>query len=130
MVVLPPQIKTQLTATLPNCASTPFSSPRPTPRRIINIKIPQNTPNAVRIVRSLWRLSESNISCHLSRSNICDHSIIEPDGPVRHGRNVGFVRDDDDCLALLVDFPEDLYDFARPLGVERPCRLVGEDQFW
>jgi hypothetical protein len=41
---------------------TPFSSPAPEPSMIISIRIPQNTPNAVKNVRILLAPSAVRIS--------------------------------------------------------------------
>ena len=41
----------------------------PNPSIAISIRIPQNTPNAVRNVRSRFERSVAQISFHLSRSN-------------------------------------------------------------
>src|ERR1035437_6630419 len=48
----------------------PFSSPLPAPNKIVSIRMPQKTPKAVKMLRTLLRAMVCQISCHLSRSNI------------------------------------------------------------
>src|SRR6266481_2126714 len=47
---------------------TPFSRPLPAPNSTVSMKIPQKTPKAVRLVRTLCWLRVLKISCHLSTS--------------------------------------------------------------
>ena len=48
----------------------PFCIPRPEPKRITNIKMPQKTPKQVNKLRVLLRVIVTQISVHLSKSNI------------------------------------------------------------
>jgi hypothetical protein len=60
----------RLVAKSPIPENTAFRSPLPEPSIMMSMKIPQNTPKAVKNVRNLLLLSELYISCHLSLSNI------------------------------------------------------------
>src|SRR5689334_25423596 len=92
----------------PKSSHTPFCMPRPKPSSRINMKMPQNTPNAVNNVRSLFCRSVNQISWRPSSMSggrgfeslrRLHDAVLEDDlafGLVRHVR---FVRDDDHRVA-------------------------------
>src|SRR5215471_12647725 len=124
-----------LIASSRNWYSIPCASPWPEPRSTISMKIPQATENAVRNDRSLFARIVSKISCQVSRSSmggplearVLDAPVLEADDAAGRRRDVVLVRDHDDGHSPGVDLLEEAHDLERRRRVERPRRLVGQD---
>ena len=121
---------------LPKSCITPFCMPRPAPSSRMSMKMPQNTPNAVSSVRSLFCRSVKRISCRPSSMvrprraaewERSDQAVLEDDLALRLVRDVLLVRHDDHRVAAPVDVLEQRHDLLRRGAVERARRFVGED---
>src|SRR5262245_13391070 len=124
-----------LIASSRNWYSIPWDSPSPEPRRMMSMKIPHATENPVRKERSLFARIVSRISCQVSASNIgqlqvrvLDSAVPEPDDPPGHPRDVSLVRHHDHGDPVAVDLLEKPHDLHRRRRIERPRRLVRQDE--
>src|SRR5688572_16815130 len=107
----------------------PFCMPRPAPNNSTSMKMPQNTPNAVSTVRSLFWRSVKRISCRPSsmgsgRRRRRDHAVPQDDLPLALIGDVLLVRDDHQRVAAPVDLLQQLHDLLRCGTVERAGGFV------
>ena len=121
---------------LPKSCITPFCMPRPAPSSRMSMKMPQNTPNAVSSVRSLFCRSVKRISCRpssMAQAASCERvrrshqAVLQDDLALGLVGDVLLVRHDDHRVAAPVDVLEQRHDLLRGAAVERAGRLVGED---
>src|SRR5262245_54249315 len=110
--------------------------PRPAPNNSTSMKMPQNTPNAVSTVRSLFWRSVKRISCSPSSMSGSfgpgfvagpDQAVLEDDLAVGLVGYVLLVCDDHQRVAEPMDLLHQLHDLLRRLAVERARGLVGQD---
>ena len=66
MLVSPVHTMMKSSTSEPKSSYTPFCMPRPAPSNSTSMKMPQNTPNAVSTVRSLFCRNVNSISCRPS----------------------------------------------------------------
>src|ERR1044071_4226003 len=106
--------------------------PRPKPSSSTSMKMPQNTPNAVSTVRSLFWRSVNRISWRPSSTSVHrgrDLAVAQHDLPLRHLGHVLLVSHDDHRVAALMNALQQRHDLLGGLAVERARRLVREDHF-
>ena len=94
---------------------------------------PMRMPSTVRKERSLLARSDCRAMAMASEKGMAlpgvalDLAVPDAQGPVRVGRDVGLVGDQDDGVALGVQPLEEPHDLLAGLGIEVPRGLVGEE---
>src|ERR1700693_265090 len=70
-------------------------------------------------------------ACRWSRGlRVKDHPVLDLHLPLCERGDGEVVRDDEDRVALFVELGEELEDFMAGLGIQRACRLVGQQHGW